>query len=69
VSTTAHPAHLLTRCRITFYALVDADPHGIDILSVYTYGSKATTYSHDHAGLALGDRLKWLGVKASDWLR
>ena len=53
----------------TFYALVDADPHGIDILSVYTRGSKSTAFSHDHGGLALGDRLKWLGVKASDWIR
>lgn len=50
-----------------FYALVDADPHGLDILSVYTHGSQATKFSHDHADLALGDRLEWMGVKASEW--
>lgn len=51
----------------TFFALVDADPHGIDILSVYTTGSKATRFSAEHEGLALGERLNWLGVKATDW--
>jgi meiotic recombination protein SPO11 len=50
-----------------FYALVDADPHGLDILSVYTNGSQATKFSYDHADLALGDRLEWMGVKASEW--
>ncbi|BEJ11069.1 hypothetical protein CspHIS471_0104910 [Cutaneotrichosporon sp. HIS471] len=48
-------------------ALVDADPHGIGILSVYTYGSKANRYSEDHLGLALGDRLEYLGVNGTDW--
>ena len=47
---------------------MDADPHGIDILQVYTFGSKSTTHSYDHNGLALGKRLKWMGVKASEWL-
>ncbi|EIW70895.1 hypothetical protein TREMEDRAFT_61408 [Tremella mesenterica DSM 1558] len=53
---------------VKFHALVDADPHGLDILSVYTYGSEATRYSVEHADLALGERLQWLGVKASDWI-
>ncbi|ORY21898.1 Spo11/DNA topoisomerase VI subunit A [Naematelia encephala] len=53
---------------VTFHALVDADPHGLDILSVYTKGSKSTRYSHDYTNLALGARLEWLGVRASDWL-
>ena len=47
---------------------MDADPHGIDILQVYTFGSKSTTHSYDHKGLALGERLEWMGVKASEWL-
>ena len=51
------------------FGLFDADPHGIDILSVYTKGSKATTYSNDHADLALGDKLEWIGVRASDWIK
>ncbi|WRT66114.1 uncharacterized protein IL334_003067 [Kwoniella shivajii] len=49
------------------YALVDADPHGISILSTYAFGSKNTLHSHDHIGLSLGDRIQWLGVKASDF--
>nr|XP_031858021.1 uncharacterized protein CI109_006555 [Kwoniella shandongensis]KAA5525093.1 hypothetical protein CI109_006555 [Kwoniella shandongensis] len=61
--------HLLVETfpNVKLYALVDADPHGLSILSTYTYGSKATAHSFDHAGLALGDRLEWLGVKTTDW--
>lgn len=63
---------LLRRLADTFpethiYALVDADPHGIDILSVYTFGSRANAFSEDHIGLPLGDRLEWIGVKAIEW--
>lgn len=36
-------------------------------MQVYTLGSKATTHSHDHRGLALGRKLNWMGVKASEW--
>lgn len=51
------------------YALVDADPHGIGILSVYGYGSKSNRHSEQYAGLALGDRIEFLGVKATEWAR
>jgi meiotic recombination protein SPO11 len=51
------------------YALVDADPHGIDILSVYTYGSSKNAFSEDYAGLPLGGRLQWIGVKATELSR
>ncbi|KAK8858948.1 hypothetical protein IAR55_003179 [Kwoniella newhampshirensis] len=63
--------HLLVETfpNVKLYGLVDADPHGLSILSTYTFGSRATTYSHDHAGLLLGDRLEWLGVRATDWRR
>lgn len=61
----AHSGELIDSAK--FHALVDADPHGIDILQVYTLGSKATTHSHDHKGLALGRRLNWMGMKASEW--
>jgi meiotic recombination protein SPO11 len=54
--------------RAKFHALVDADPHGIDIMQVYTHGSRSTKHSRDHTGLALGKRLGWMGVKASEWL-
>jgi hypothetical protein len=36
-------------------------------MQVYAHGSAATRHSVDHAGLALGDRLNWMGVKASQW--
>ncbi|OCF76313.1 hypothetical protein I204_03613 [Kwoniella mangroviensis CBS 8886] len=49
------------------YALVDADPHGISILSTYTYGSGNTKYSNDHLELPLGYRIEWLGLKATDF--
>ncbi|WWC93935.1 hypothetical protein V866_000773 [Kwoniella sp. B9012] len=49
------------------YALVDADPHGISILSTYAYGSGNTKYSNDHSELPLGDRIEWLGLKATDF--
>lgn len=51
------------------YALVDADPHGIDILSVYTFGSRKNAFSEDHRGLPLGSRLQWIGVKATELSR
>ncbi len=52
---------------ILITALVDADPSGISILTVYRSGSKASLHSTDTAKLALGDRLKWIGVTVSDW--
>lgn len=44
-------------------ALVDCDPYGIDIMSVYKYGSQSL--SHENDSLAAG-RVKWLGVWASE---
>lgn len=49
------------------YALVDADPHGLKILSTYMYGSKANAYSTDYEDLPLRNRVQWLGLRASDW--
>lgn len=46
--------------------LVDYDPHGIEILSTYKFGSAAMSVSHDH--LALHD-LKWLGIRSGDFSR
>jgi hypothetical protein len=37
-------------------------------MQVYTNGSRNTRYSHEHANLALGERLQWMGVKASEWV-
>nr|XP_019010716.1 uncharacterized protein I206_04018 [Kwoniella pini CBS 10737]OCF49497.1 hypothetical protein I206_04018 [Kwoniella pini CBS 10737] len=47
-------------------ALVDADPHGISILSTYAFGSANSRHSKDHARLALGDKIQWMGLKATD---
>ncbi|WWC89571.1 uncharacterized protein L201_004495 [Kwoniella dendrophila CBS 6074] len=49
------------------HALVDADPHGLSILSTYTFGSQNTKFSHEHAELPLGDRIEWLGLRATDF--
>ncbi|KAJ9106754.1 hypothetical protein QFC19_003066 [Naganishia cerealis] len=51
----------------TIAVLVDADPHGLDILSVYRYGSKKMRFTAEAEGLALGAKAEWLGVKATEW--
>ena len=43
--------------------LVDSDPYGLKILTVYISGSKIM--SHDSASLTTPD-IKWLGVRPSD---
>lgn len=48
------------------HVLVDGDPHGLGILGVYAHGSKRNRHSADYAGLALGDRAEWLGVRPSE---
>ena len=44
-------------------ALVDGDPYGLDILSVYKYGS--LSLQHESGKLAT-KRIKWLGMWASE---
>ncbi|KAJ1307298.1 hypothetical protein OPQ81_001408 [Rhizoctonia solani] len=46
---------------IPILCLVDADPHGIDILSVYKFGSRTMA----HEDLA-AERVKWIGIKRGD---
>lgn len=48
---------------IPIVALVDCDPYGMDILSVYKYGS--TSMLHEHESLA-APRLMWVGVKSEE---
>lgn len=48
---------------IPVLGLVDADPYGLKILSVYMSGSKSMSY--DSANLTTPD-IKWLGVRPSD---
>jgi len=42
---------------------MDADPYGLDILSVYKYGSRAM--QHENEWMAAG-RIRWLGLRASE---
>ncbi|PFX31488.1 Meiotic recombination protein SPO11 [Stylophora pistillata] len=52
--------------QIPILALVDADPHGIEILSVYKFGSKALSFDAQSLTVPV---LKWLGVLPSDIIR
>ncbi|GJN90694.1 hypothetical protein Rhopal_003708-T1 [Rhodotorula paludigena] len=49
---------------VPIFALVDADPHGLDILSVYRFGS--SLQSHDADNLVV-PRIQWLGLKGTEW--
>ena len=49
--------------RIPIFGLVDSDPYGLKILSVYLSGSKNMSY--DSASLTTAD-IQWLGVRPSD---
>ncbi|KAI6046207.1 Spo11/DNA topoisomerase VI subunit A, partial [Pisolithus marmoratus] len=49
--------------RIPIVALVDADAYGLDILSVYKYGSHSLR--HENESLA-AHRVEWLGIKLSE---
>jgi meiotic recombination protein SPO11 len=48
---------------IPVVALVDADPHGLDILSTYKFGSHTMMHENE---LLVAPRLEWIGVKRSD---
>ncbi|PNH09266.1 DNA topoisomerase 6 subunit A [Tetrabaena socialis] len=54
---------LKTTLKIPVLALVDSDPYGLKILSVYMKGSMAMSY--DSSNLTTPD-IKWLGVRPSD---
>lgn len=49
--------------RIPILALVDADPYGLDILSVYKYGSQATVHEGD---TLTAPRIELLGIKITE---
>lgn len=46
-----------------FYILVDADPYGIEIMTVYKYGSRSLSFE---APMLTVPGLEWLGVLPSD---
>ncbi|KAJ3513441.1 hypothetical protein NLJ89_g2946 [Agrocybe chaxingu] len=51
---------------IPILGLVDGDPYGLDILSVYKYGSKGMQHESDKLAAR---RIKWLGILASELAR
>ncbi|KAG8912338.1 endodeoxyribonuclease, partial [Tulasnella sp. 417] len=48
---------------VPILAVVDADPHGIEILSVFKYGSLAMDHQRDRLA---APRIQWIGVFASE---
>nr|AAF26720.1 Spo11 [Coprinopsis cinerea] len=48
---------------VALAALVDCDPYGIDILSVYRYGSQSMRHENDTLATR---RIKWLGLRISE---
>jgi meiotic recombination protein SPO11 len=63
VATRLFLRRLKTELQIPILGLVDSDPYGLKILSVYMSGSKNMSY--DSASLTTPD-IKWLGVRPSD---
>ncbi|GLE06353.1 hypothetical protein PINS_up015600 [Pythium insidiosum] len=63
VATRMFLRRLKLELRIPVLGLVDSDPYGLKILSVYMSGSKNMSY--DSASLTTPD-IKWLGVRPSD---
>ncbi|XP_055914986.1 meiotic recombination protein W68 [Eupeodes corollae] len=48
---------------LPIYALVDADPYGIEIMLVYRYGSKAMAFSADQLACP---QIRWIGIQPSE---
>ncbi|XP_053704713.1 meiotic recombination protein SPO11 [Synchiropus splendidus] len=51
---------------IPIFALVDADPHGIEIMCIYKYGSVAMSFEAHNLTVPA---VRWLGLLPSDLLR
>lgn len=63
VATRMFLSRITTELKIPVLGLVDSDPYGLKILSVYMSGSKNMSY--DSASLTTPD-IKWLGLRPSD---
>ena len=63
VATRLFLRRLRNTLKIPVLALVDSDPYGLKILSVYMKGSMNMSY--DSSNLTTPD-IKWLGVRPSD---
>jgi len=55
----------LSKCtKIPIFALVDADPYGIEIMCVYRFGSLTTTWCAESLAVST---MNWLGLHPSDF--
>lgn len=63
VATRMFLSRITSELKIPVLGLVDSDPYGLKILSVYMSGSKSMSY--DSASLTTPD-IKWLGLRPSD---
>lgn len=62
---TRHLVKTLSDClpQVPILALIDADAYGLDILSVYRYGSRSLRHE---VGKLAADRIQWLGVRIGE---
>lgn len=54
--------YLIDTLQIPAYVLVDADPHGIEIMFTYRFGSLALAHLHQLASPSI----QWIGIRPSD---
>ncbi|XP_042318494.1 meiotic recombination protein SPO11 isoform X3 [Sceloporus undulatus] len=53
-------------CHVPIFALVDADPHGIEIMCIYKYGSRSMSFEAHNLTVPA---IRWLGLLPSDFDR
>ncbi|XP_026520640.1 meiotic recombination protein SPO11 [Notechis scutatus] len=53
-------------CHVPIFALMDADPHGIEIMSIYKYGSVSMSFEAHRLTVPA---VRWLGLLPSDVYR
>ncbi|KAM0753079.1 DNA topoisomerase IV, alpha subunit [Meredithblackwellia eburnea MCA 4105] len=49
---------------VPIFCLVDSDPHGLDILWTYKFGSLSLDFDKENLAVT---RIQWLGVRGSEW--
>ncbi|ETE69198.1 Meiotic recombination protein SPO11, partial [Ophiophagus hannah] len=57
---------LWDNCHVPIFALMDADPHGIEIMSIYKYGSVSMSFEAHRLTVPA---VRWLGLLPSDVYR
>ncbi|XP_067324310.1 meiotic recombination protein SPO11 [Anolis sagrei] len=53
-------------CHVPIFALMDADPHGIEIMCIYKYGSMSMSFEAPNLTVPA---VRWLGILPSDFER